>query len=177
MQPSGVSARWTSRWCLQSAPHLLPVLTHPSGGEFPACHRAAADRRYFGEPRLPLSTVPTWGPQRSAAKATQRCQRGWRRSRSWQAGGRGGLQSWVGCMPSAGRGRPGFTIILSDNHFHNLSRPRSGGLRRSRYVRCVRAPHNPDRDPPSPVLPTPPAIWKTSSLLGNLDLPRDKWFV
>lgn len=30
-----------------------------------------------------------------------------------------GLQSWVGCMPSAGGERTGFTIILADNHFHN----------------------------------------------------------
>lgn len=37
-----------SRWCLQSVQHLLPVLTHPSGGRFPGCQRAAADRRCFG---------------------------------------------------------------------------------------------------------------------------------
>lgn len=165
MSGAAIRCERTSRWCLQSALHLLPVLTHPSGGEFPGCHRAAADRSYFGEPRLPLSTVPMWGLRGSAAKATQRCQRGWRRSRSWQAGG--SLQTWVGCMPSAGGGRPGFTIILSDNHFHNLSSPRSGGLRRSRYVRCVRAPHNPDRDPPSPVLLAPPAIWKPPPMLAD----------
>lgn len=56
---------------------------------------------------------------------------------------REGLQSWVGCMPSAGGGCPGFTITLSDNHFHNpKAAPSScsGGLWRSRYVHRVRVP-------------------------------------
>lgn len=44
---------------------------------------------------------------------------------------RGGLQSCLGCMPSTGGERPGFTIILSDNHFHNPKAAQSscsGGL-------------------------------------------------
>lgn len=49
-------------------------------------------------------------------------------------GGQGvGKEAWgtaglVGCMPSTGGQRPGFTIILSDNHFHNPKAAQSSGL-------------------------------------------------
>lgn len=74
--------------------------------------------------------------------------------------GGGGLQSWVGCMPSAGGERPGFTTILSDNHFHNPKAAQSscsGGLRRSRYVRCVCALYNPNHDPSTHLSQSSPA--------------------
>lgn len=72
---------------------------------------------------------------------------------------REGLQPWVGCMPSAGGGGLGFTILLSDNHFHNpKAAPSScsGGLWRSRYVLCVRVPSTTPTMTPPATFASPP---------------------
>ena len=132
MNASGVSVWWRSRWCLQERLHLLPVLTQPSRGggrwgRFPGCLRAAADRLCFGYFYLPPLHGASWGQLLRACKDV----RGGGGGQGVGLDGGGGVKSWVGCMPSAGGERPGFTIILPDNHFHNPKAARSscsGGL-------------------------------------------------
>lgn len=77
-----------SRWCLQSAQHLLPVLTLPSGGRFPGCQRAAADRR-----RLPASLEPLHGASEGQLPRA-------RKDVSGGGGGQGvGKEGWGGSSP------------------------------------------------------------------------------
>lgn len=105
-------------------------------------HRGADSRDARGQlltgAALDSMCPPTRGLRGSAAKGMQRCQWGWRRSRSWQ-GGAGG-QARGGRMPSAGGERPGFTVILSDDHFPDpkaAGSSCSGGLWRSCYVHAA----------------------------------------
>lgn len=51
---------------------------------------------------LLLCGSPTRGLRGSAAEGRQRCQRGWRRSRSWQEGGGDCRPAWVACLPQEG---------------------------------------------------------------------------
>lgn len=125
-----------SRCCLQSVQHLLPVLTQPSGGRFPGCQRAAADRRCFGQTAR-LYVAPLHGASEGQLLRARKDVSGGGGGQGVGKEGRGGRQSWVGCMPSAGGERPGFTILLSDDHFHDPKSSCSGGLWRSSYVHGV----------------------------------------
>lgn len=89
-----------SRCCLQSVQHLLPVLTHPSGGRFPGCQRAAADRRCFGHtagPHVPPLHGASEGQLLRACKDVSGGGGGQGVGKEGGAGGGG--PGWVACLP------------------------------------------------------------------------------
>lgn len=81
-------------------------------------------------------------------------------------------------MPSAGGECPGFTIIPHDNHFHNPKAAQSScseGLWWSRYVRCVCALYNPNRDPStSALVSAPPAFRKPAPMRAHVVVLQEK---
>lgn len=84
-----------------SAEHPAPAACphSPIGGQIPRMPEGSCWQALLWRVPLLLSTSPTWGLLGSAAKGMQRCQWGWRRSRSWQGGGGGDYShGWVACL-------------------------------------------------------------------------------
>lgn len=170
---SGVSVWWRSRWCLQSGLHLLPVLTHPLGGRFPGCRRAAVDRHYFGQ--SPCFYLPPLhgASQGQLLRACKDVSGGGGGQGVGKEGG-GYSHGWVACLqqevsvPVLQLYSPIITFTIQRQlgaHAQEVS-----GDHITSTV-CVCGLYNPDHDPSNHLCQspsTPPAMWETCSMLADV---------